>query len=58
LFHLLAEQKLKSNALFPGLQKYQDFQPKHKQLIKLFEKSSKNQGGEGFYFKRRIAVGQ
>jgi hypothetical protein len=28
LFHLQAEQKLKTNTLFPRLQKYQDFQSK------------------------------
>jgi hypothetical protein len=31
--------KLKTNALFPRLQKYQDFQSKHKQLIKFLEKT-------------------
>jgi hypothetical protein len=55
LFHLFgprqAEQKLKSNTIFPQMQKYHDFQWKQENFVQ-------NLGGEGYYFKLCIAIGQ
>jgi hypothetical protein len=45
LFHLQAEQKLKTNTLFPRLQKYQDFQSK---LENYDQNLCKNQGVKDF----------